>query len=401
MKFMDIANRRPFLSCSALAHAPGFLPWIGSRLSGFFPSANSIAETSSAISVAKFRKAARLSISAIAITIGLLVSQGMIAEELFCKNTAEIPSSESDKQEDQRLQELIKTLNEGDAFDRQRSAIALGNMGKASAVEPLVKALGDEDNFVRDFAARALGKIGDRKAVIPLIKAFDDENPLVQRSVALALGSLGDSRAVETLIKGMDSKHFMVRRAAAKALGDIGDVKAVDPLIKALGSGDIYIQNGAAIALAHIGKPAVPQLVNKLSDWTLGPRIAEILRDLNWQASSTEDVVRFNVAARNKQFLLDNWEIAKKVLIDDAHSENSLRSQNAVLALIAIGRNDVVDELVGILGKKGNVEMANAFMDCGNESLVEAGRNWAKMHEDEFKRKDNSPIVEWGGMKPG
>jgi HEAT repeat protein len=90
-----------------------------------------------------------------------------------------------------------------------------------------------------------------------------------------------------------------------------------------------------------------------------------------------------------------------KVLIDDAHSENSLRSQNAVLALIAIGRNDVVDELVGILGKKGNVEMANAFMDCGNESLVEAGRNWAKMHEDEFKRKDNSPIVEWGGMKPG
>ncbi len=331
--------------------------------------------------------------------IFVYMSHAVFMKELYCMNLSAISPSGSDAQGEQKLQDLIASLQEGNSYDRQRAAIALGAMGEAKSVEPLIKALADEDNFVRDFAARALGNIGDSRAVAPLIKALDDENLLVRRSAALALGILGDPGAVDPLIKALDSEDYMVQRAAAKALGDLGDPGAVDPLIKELGSEDIYIQNGAAIALAHLDGIALPKLVRVLADWKIGPRVAGILKDSGWQSSSIEDKVRYDVAMRNKQSLLDNWDIVKEVLINDTNSENNRVVQNAVFALIGIGRDEVINELVGILDKKGNAEMARAFLDCGNHYLFEAARNWAKKHGSEIMKEDENPIVEWGGMK--
>jgi len=333
----------------------------------------------------------------------LYISSSVFVERSYCKNLSEISLSESDRRGNQKIQDLIKQLEEGDSYDRQRAAMELGTSGNTVAVEPLIEAFNDEDNFVRDFAPRALGNICDTRAVAPLIKTLNDEHLLVRRSAALALGSLGDTRAVNALIRALNSEDFMLRRAAAKALGYLGDTRAVAPLIGALGDEDAYIQSGAAAALADIGEPALAELVDALSDWTTGPRVAEILRDLNWQPLSAEDRVRLDVATRNRRSLLSNWETAKKVLMNDADSENSRKDQNAVSALIGIGREEVVDELIEILGEKGTREMVNAFWDCGNDHLHEAARDWARKHEheDELETEDERPIVEWGRMKSG
>jgi HEAT repeat protein len=331
--------------------------------------------------------------------MALLISQGIWVEKSYCKNVPSISLSEQNEKVDPKIQDIIKALQEGNADERQRAAIALSTSQNASAVEPLIKALEDKDDFVRDFAVRALGSLGDPRAVEPLIKSLDDKSILVQRSAARALGSIGDPKAVEPLIKAMNNKDILVRRSAARALGNIRDPRAIDPLIKALGDDDIYISNAAGVALTDIGSTAIPRLVDSLADWTIGPRAAEVLKSLNWQPSSDEDRVRFDVAQRNKQALLDNWDIAQKILIKDANSENIRQVQNAAFALIAIGRDEIVDELIRILREKGNGKMAKAYSDCGNASLAEAARDWAKNHGEDLDKAENEGlIVEWGKM---
>ncbi len=353
------------------------------------------------ISISNMRKSASIFILEIATGILFLTTQGTPMGKFYGPDPAAVSLSQSNEQEKQKPDDLITKLQKGNSDERQHAAIDLGTPGNKAAVEPLIRALSDSDNFVRSFAARSLGNIGDPRAVDALIKALDDEHVLVRRSAALALGTLRDARAVDSLIKALESEYFVVQRSAAQALGEIGDARGLDPLMKALESTDIYIQNSAALALAHIGNPALPRLVNRLGDWRTGPAVAGVLKDLNWRPPSDQETVLFDVAMRNKQALLDNWEMVRRILIRDANAENPGKVQNAVYALIGIGREEVVDELIGILSKKGNVEMARVFLSCGNDALSQAARSWARKHEVEFKSESENPIVEWGGMKKG
>jgi HEAT repeat protein len=124
----------------------------------------------------------------------------------------------------------------------------------------------------------------------------------VRRAAAQALGSIGDARAVEPLINTLESggEDFLVQGSVAEALGEIRDLRAVDPIIKALGNEDKYIQTWAANALARIGEAAIPKLVAKLGDPKMGPRVAEILKELHWQPSSEQEKARYEVALKSK-----------------------------------------------------------------------------------------------------
>jgi HEAT repeat protein len=345
-------------------------------------------------------KPAGIFLSAAVIGIALNVGYSKSVEEAPNKSLPYILNSASREELDQRNYDLITALREGDADDRQRAAIAMGTSGDAQFVEPLAEALNnDEDDFVRSFAATSLGNIGDPKAVDPLIKALSDRHLLVRRSAAKALGSLGDQRAFDPLIRALNNEHYMVRRAAALALGSLADARAVKPLIGILRDEDIYIRIGAAIALMDIGESAIPPLVNVLSDWTIGPRVVEILEDLHWQPSSDRERVWFEVATRNKKSLLEDWETTRRVLVDDANSEDRHKVQNAVFALIGIGQDEVVDALVSLLGKKGNLEIASAFLDCGNNYLHQAARKWLEKQNCALEQRHGIPKVEWGQMK--
>ena len=80
-------------------------------------------------------------------------------------------------------------------------------------------------------------------------------------------------------------------------------------------------------------------------------------------------------------------------------SAGSGEIQNAVFALIAIGQDEAIDALVGILGKKGTAAMAKAFHNSGNPSLIEAAQNWSIQNSAELDSGDVNPVVEWGEMK--
>jgi HEAT repeat protein len=329
----------------------------------------------------------------------LLSSGGMVVENVYGNDGADVTALEIDNTQDRQLQEQLERLRNTDAYERQRAAIALGNLDNPEAVEPLMNALKDEDVFVRNFAAKSLGDLGDSRAVDALIQAMDDENLLVRRSAVIALGDLGSSKAVDPLIEKVKNGDDIVRRAAVEALGNLGDARGVETLIEALRDEDIFVRNGAEEALIHVGAPALPELVKVLSDWTLGPGILEILKNIEWQPSSDEEKIWVYVAERDRQSLLDNWETAKKVLIGDMEDAGNLEVQNAVLALIAIGQDEAIDNLVGILGKKGTAAIAKAFNNSGNPALIEAAQNWSIQNSTDLDSGDQNPVVEWGEMK--
>ncbi|MBN2242600.1 MAG: HEAT repeat domain-containing protein [Acidobacteria bacterium] len=297
-----------------------------------------------------------------------------------------------------QLQNLVARLQEGDSYERQRAAIALGNLDDAAAVGPLIGALKDEDPFVRNFAARSLGDLGDGRAADALIRAMDDENLLVRRSAAEALGRIGDAEAVDALIEAAKDGNAIFRRSAIEALGRIGDAKAVEPLIEALRDEDMYIRNGAAYSLTRIGQPALPWLVGALRDWALGPRIPEILRELDWQPSSDEERVWVMVAERNRQALAENWDTARRVFMDSLKSGDNRDVQNAVFALIRIGRDETIGELVQVLQEKGTFAIAEVYLNCGNDILRDAARDWALKNGAGIEIGDSGLVIEWGGL---
>jgi HEAT repeat protein len=250
----------------------------------------------------EIRKLRRVLILEIVAIVWPYTLHSAIGKGLYSTDLAAFSPQVANEQGGQNLQDLLQDLRKDNSYDRHRAAIALGNAKYAGAVEPLIKCLQDEDDFVRNFAARALGNIGDPRAVDPLIKSLGDKHVLVRRAAAQALGSLADARAVEPLINTLESggEDFLVRGSAAEALGKLRDLRAVDPLIKALGNEDRYIQTWAANALTGIGEAAIPKLVAKLGEPKMGPRVAEILKELHWQPSSEQEKVRYDMALRSR-----------------------------------------------------------------------------------------------------
>ena len=332
------------------------------------------------------------------ITSILLAADPCIVEKLYGDNEPGAPSSEPVDAQNPQLKNLVARLQDKDAYERQRAAITLGNLGNPGAVEPLIRALKDDDLFVRNFAARSLGDLGDRRAVDPLIEAMGDANLLVRRSAVEALGRLGDSKAVEPLIKAANNGSDILRRAAIEALGRLGDARGIGPLIEALQDKDFYIRDGASIALTNIGDPAIPELVQSLPNWTAGPAAAKILKDLGWQPSTDKERIWTYVAERNGRSLLDDWETAKRVFLDSLKSGNNQEVLNAVYALIGIGRDEMIGELVDVLEEKGGVAIARAYLHSGNDLLQAAARDWSLRNGTEIDVGDQNRAVEWGGL---
>ncbi len=328
----------------------------------------------------------------------LFVSQGLAVENSSPEQNSVAARSGMSEKVSPELEESIKALQSADSYERHRAAIALGRSGSPEAVEPLLGALNDRDTFVRNFACTSLGNLGDPRAVAPLVKALGDESLVVRRSAAEALGNLGDKRPVDPLIKALSDESDLVRRSAAQALGALGDPRAADALLLALRDEDIYIWNGASIALTAIGNACVPDLVKALGDWILGPRAASILRDLGWQPSSDEERILFYVATRNRQALLQNWDIARKILVSEANNGSNRQAENAVCALIGIGREESLEDLAEIIKAKGSTEMAAAFLKSGNTYLAEVARKWANANGGEIKDGSGGGLILWGRL---
>ncbi len=312
-----------------------------------------------------------------------------------------------------RINKLTQELKDKDTNVRCSAVISLGEIKDYRVVEPLIAALKDKDSDVRDDAAKALGKIAqgkikDARAVVPLIAALKDKDPDVRDDSAKTLGKImaqqnspgwmKDARAVEPLIAALKDKDAIVREVVANALGEINDDRSVEPLIATLTDEDSGVRNNAASALGGMGdKRAIEPLIGNLTDWASNINVAEALSELGWKSQSDADMIHLLVAQRKGEELKQKWDLARSVLLKDVESGDPRAISNALYAFIGIGKEEIIPELIEKLNTKGNKDMAEAYINCGNNEVKKAGEEWASNHGYTISSgvNGNAPIG-WG-----
>ncbi|HEY9650085.1 MAG TPA: HEAT repeat domain-containing protein [Coleofasciculaceae cyanobacterium] len=325
---------------------------------------------------------------------------------------------------------LKEKANSESGSTQQRIITVLGHTQDARAIEPVLQAFNSSDPELRKTAIAALGSIGDKQATDALIRAFSQNNPEEQEAIALALGTTNNSRAIDTLLTAANNSNPDKQKVAIAGLGKTKDSRAVaalikiltdpkssltvqartalgnmgttavDPLISVLQSDDIVVRQQAAIALGDIGEQkAVNPLKKNLTDWFSNQDVAQALMKLNWQPESNEDSVHLFIAKRQGDKLVDQWEVTKKILLDDVGSGNPNTITNALFTFISLGREEVVPTLIDKLNSQGNKEMALAYLNSGHTQLSTAAEDWAKRNGYRvYKTPNAKPTVTWGGM---
>jgi HEAT repeat protein len=358
---------------------------------------------------------------------------------------------------------LVKALNSTNPEVREHVVKTLGEFKDHRAIEPLMGTIKDPDPEVRAAAIEVLGTIKDPRAVQPIIKALNDYNDKVRLQAVTVLGTSGNPQVIDPLLDKLQDSVAEVREAAgdalinlkwkpasdedkgnyclikrdwatcielgkpaaapliaelnqadspikipvARTLGEIKDPGAVEPLITYLQTAPTVRDNEeqreiyevTTTALTDIGKPSIGYLIPKLTDWQIAPYAAEVLKSLQWTPRNDEELVRFQVALKETDVLAVNWGLVRNVLTRDLYSKDREVVENALFALIGIGRKEVIDDLITALYDKGNLPIAEAYLNSGQNKLMDAAEIWAmnnghKVHE--FKK--GSQPVQWGRL---
>ena len=185
--------------------------------------------------------------------------------------------------QEQKVERLIRQLQDRDPNVRGNAAITLGQIGSEDEVYVLMQTLQhDQDAEVRKGAILALGSIGSEAvdAVPVLIQALKDQDRRVRGSAAYALGRIGTPEAIKavedavsTLIQALKDQDTEVRANATEILGMVGE-SAVPALMQALQHDqDAKVRKGAILALGSIGsEDVVPTLIQALNDQSVSVR---------------------------------------------------------------------------------------------------------------------------------
>jgi HEAT repeat protein len=276
-------------------------------------------------------------------------------------------------------------------------------LGDKRAVDPLVACLQDDSVDVKKNAAKSLGQLGDKRAVGPLITAFKNEDMETRTATAEALGLLGDSAAVAPLVEALNDPDAGLRQVCAQALDKLHyqpekvednitylialqawdkvakmGAPAFEPLSACLSDQNMDIKQGAIEALGNLGdKRAVSPLSEALPDWNLNGALVSALEKLGWKPASDAEQIYDWIGKQDSSHLKQSWEKTSKVLLDDVSSGDQRKVQNAVYSFMALGEPKVVDDLVQAIDDHGDKDMAETYLNCGNEKLAQAARDWA------------------------
>ena len=217
---------------------------------------------------------------------------------------------------------------------------------------------------------------------------------LVNNSRATGALQAAGPIAVDPLIAAMNHKDTEVRTRAAWVLRKMGTY-AVPTLIDALPKSK---RRWTVISiLGDLGDPrAIPPLAALLIDWHSGPRAASALKSLGWTPSSEKEVVHLAVARRNRKDLLADWSRTKKILMAEIGSYERGRIQGAVYAFIAIGKKEILPDLIAALERRGTKTMAEVYLNSGSGELDKAARDWASKRGYHIMTGPGASAVSWG-----
>lgn len=287
------------------------------------------------------------------------------------------------------IKPLIAILkNEADQNVKWEASYALGKIG-TPAVEPLIDLLKDGDPYVRRDTVYALGMIKDRRAITPLIDVLKDNQPIVRRETAKALGAFKDPLVIKSLIDILKDNESNVRWEAAGSLRNIGS-PAIPPLIAALKDKkrDWNTRWEAASIMGMIGIPAIESLID-----VIGDDDSYVKQGVAYALGKIKDpraVMPLGILLKDKERNVRREAVmalgkigtpAVDTLFDGLMDRDQNIRGTVIFHLISIGgTTKTIEKLIEVLNEKGDIEMANDFLNCGNQKLVEAAKSWVDSH---------------------
>ncbi|MBN1506007.1 MAG: HEAT repeat domain-containing protein [Sedimentisphaerales bacterium] len=279
-----------------------------------------------------------------------------------------------------------------DFYLAQDNTAGLVQMGSA-VVESLIEEL--QSPAPASCAVKALGRIGDTRAVEPLAAALRVEHSgLVRTDVAEALWEFGDIRGVEFLVTSSTLSHWQTRGRRPEDRLASGTPR---DLLACLYDPDAKIRGKAISAFARLGdKKAVAALRYALPDRELNPPLVSALSKLGWEPQSAEEEVYFWIARKDKRRIEQFWSQTTKVLLENVRSGIGRKVENGVYTFIALGRPEIIPELVSVLDSSESKETAEVYLNCGQEDLAQAAEDWAKRHGYTITRRAGRPQAQWG-----
>ncbi len=163
---------------------------------------------------------------------------------------------------------LFQALEDEDL--RQRTVVALGNLGAEEVIEALLWALEDEDSYVRSSAVEALKNLG-AEAEPDLLQSLEDENAKSAEALGNLvedLGKLGkEEAATQKFYMTLDDRGSWARWRAIVVSGQPGSETAIPRLLQALEDENPSVRSSTAQALGQLGsKAAIPILLQALED---------------------------------------------------------------------------------------------------------------------------------------
>ena len=186
-----------------------------------------------------------------------------------------------------------------------------------------------------------------------------------------------------------------MRRRTAEGIGEIAK-----PFVAPSMTPSTRLRAEVIKALGQLGdKRAIPALVRELQCLDTAQAATYALEKLGWSPQSTEDKVHLLVAKKDVNTLEQSWEQAKQVLLEDMRSDEDKIVKNALYALIAVGKEEIIKELIDTLNTKGDRTMAEMYYNCGNKELSGAAQDWAARYKYYISADSGTRLVGWGSWQ--
>ncbi len=275
----------------------------------------------------------------------------------------------------------------------------------SGAVPALVRALNDKDARVRSASVAGLGTISDERAIEPLLAVIghDPDSGIRARAVvALSrIGATAPPKVIATLVRALksDSDEF-VREAAATALGKRQAEESAGALVAALTDVSYNVRKAVADALwrREDNGRAIAALLAAMPDGGNTAQYVKALRRLaNWQPSTDTERVYAWIADEDLASLTENWETTHRILMDDLKSRKQRRIENSVSTFFAIGKPEVIPEMIEALNRHGNKQMAILYLNSQQDDLSTAAGSWARRNGYQIETVRAGRAAKFGG----
>ncbi len=320
------------------------------------------------------------------------------------------------------------TLDE--MFSQSKRDIKNFGVSEDSALK-LINTLQNLDYYSKKTAIKILGRIEEKRASNILIQFLDHSDTSLRNEAVIALAQLESPLNTKILIKHGHCVPYIINSRSLSddfkkkgifedAFGYIRNSEIGEKTIKDLSefieltytttrikgvhghtSPASYLRGVALKFLGLFGtKSAISVLISELKNWETGIDAANSLEMIGWKATLFKDKVHFFISKKKWDFLKRNWKGTKQVLLENLHSSNPSKIDLAIRTFIAIGKKDIIDELVLFLNEQNSKakSIANLYLNSGESTLKKAGETWVKKHGYTILHFESSTDSKWGRL---